>query len=31
MQLLLDRNQIDVDNLNNIRWEASRHFRKKKR
>jgi len=30
MQVLLDRNQIDVDNLNNVRWEASRHFREKK-
>jgi hypothetical protein len=31
MLLLPDRNQIDVDNLNNARWEASRHFRKKRK
>jgi hypothetical protein len=32
MQLLLDRNQIDVHvhNLNNVRCEASRHLREKK-
>jgi hypothetical protein len=28
MQWLQDPNQIKVDNLNNVRDEASRHFRK---
>jgi hypothetical protein len=31
LQLLQDPTQINGDNLNNIRCEASRHFRNKKR
>jgi hypothetical protein len=31
MQWLQDANQSNSDNLNNVRHEASRHFRKKKR
>ena len=31
MQLLQDPNQSNVDNLNNVRREASRHFRNKKK
>jgi len=31
MQWLQDLNQSNVDNLNNVRCEASRHFRKKRR
>jgi hypothetical protein len=31
MQWLQDSNQINVDNINNVRHEASRHFRNKKR
>jgi hypothetical protein len=31
LQWLQDRREINDDNLNNIRHEASRHFRKKKR
>jgi hypothetical protein len=31
MQWLQDPNQSNVDNLNSLRYEASRHFRKKKR
>jgi len=31
MQWLQDPNQSNVDNLNNVRREASRHFRKKKK
>jgi hypothetical protein len=31
MQWLQNQNQSNVDNPNNIRCEASRHFRKKKR
>ena len=30
MQALQDSNQSNVDNLNNVRHEASRHFRNKK-
>ena len=30
MQWVQDRNQNNVDNLNNVRREASRHFRDKK-
>jgi hypothetical protein len=30
MQQLQDPNQSNVDNLNNVRLEASRHFRNKK-
>jgi hypothetical protein len=30
MQLLQDPKQSDVDNLNNVRREARRHFREKK-
>jgi len=30
MQWLQDPNQSDVDNLNNIRCEGSRHFRNKR-
>jgi hypothetical protein len=30
LQWLLDPNQINVDNLNNVRPEASRHVRKKR-
>ena len=30
MQWLQDPKQINVDNLNNVRHEASRHFRNKK-
>jgi hypothetical protein len=29
MQWLQDSNQINVDNLKNVRLEVSRHFRKK--
>ena len=31
MEWLQDPNQSDLDNLNNARHEASRHFRKKER
>jgi hypothetical protein len=31
MQWFQDPNQSNVDNLNNVRREASRHFRKKGR
>jgi hypothetical protein len=31
LQLLQDPSVIDGDNLNNVRYEANRHFRKKKR
>jgi hypothetical protein len=31
MQWLQDPNQSNVDNLNSVRYEANRHFRKKKR
>ena len=31
MQWLQDPNQSNVDNLNNVRYEASRHFRTKRR
>jgi len=31
MQWLQDPNQGKVDNLNNVRCEASRHFRNKKK
>jgi len=31
MQWLQDPNQSSVDNLNNLRREASRHFRNKKK
>jgi len=31
MQWLQDPNPNNVDNLNNVRCEASRHFRKKKK
>ena len=31
MQWLQDPNQSNVDNLNNLRREASRHFRNKKK
>jgi hypothetical protein len=31
MQRLQNPNQSNADNLQNIRWEASRHFRKKKK
>jgi len=31
MQCLQDPNESNVDKLNNVRHEASRHFRKKKR
>jgi hypothetical protein len=31
MQWLQDTNQSNVDNLNNVRCEASRHFRNKKK
>ena len=31
MQWLQGSNQSNVDNLNNVRREASRHFRKKKK
>ena len=31
MQWLQDSNQSTVDNLNNVRHEASRHFRNKKK
>jgi hypothetical protein len=31
MQWLQDSSQLNVDNLNNARHEASRHFRNKKR
>jgi hypothetical protein len=30
LQWLLDQNEINVDDLNNIRCEASRHFRNKR-
>jgi hypothetical protein len=30
LQCLQDPNEINLDNLNNIRCEASRHFRSKK-
>jgi len=30
MQWVQDTSQINVDNLNNVRREASRHFRNKK-
>jgi hypothetical protein len=31
MQRLQDTNQSNVENLNNVRREASRHFKKKKK
>ena len=31
LQWVWDPNQSNVDNLNNVRCEASRHFRKKKK
>ena len=31
MQWLQDPNQSNVDNLNNVRCEASRHFKNKKK
>jgi len=31
MQLIQDRSQSSVDNLNNVRRDASRHFRNKKK
>jgi len=31
MQWLQDPNQSNVDNVNNISWEASRNFRNKKK
>ena len=31
MQCIHDPSQRNVDNLNNVRCEASRHFRKKRR
>jgi hypothetical protein len=31
LQLLQDQSEINGDNLNNVRREASRHFRNKKR
>ena len=31
MQWVQDPNQSNVDNLRNVRLEASRHFRKKKK
>jgi hypothetical protein len=31
LQWLQDPSEIHVDNLNNIRYEASRHFRNKKK
>jgi len=31
MQWLQDQNQSNVDNLNNVRREASRHFRNKRK
>ena len=31
MQWLQDPNQCNVDNLNNVRHEVSRHFRNKKK
>ena len=31
MQCLQDPNQSSLDNLNNVRHEASRHFRSKKK
>jgi hypothetical protein len=31
MQLVQDTNHSNVDNLNNVRREASRHFRNKKK
>jgi hypothetical protein len=31
MQWVQDQNQSSVDNLNNVRREASRHFRNKKK
>jgi hypothetical protein len=31
LQWLQDPSEINVDNLNNVRREASRHFRNKKR
>jgi hypothetical protein len=30
MQWLQDPNQSNIDNLNNVRYETSRHFRNKK-
>ena len=31
MQWIQDPSQSSVDNLNNVRWVASRHFRNKKK
>jgi hypothetical protein len=31
LQWLQDPSEVNEDNLSNIRWEASRHFRNKKR
>jgi hypothetical protein len=31
MQWIQDPSQSNVDNLNNVRWVASRHFRNKKK
>jgi hypothetical protein len=31
LQWLQDPSKVNGDNLNNIRWETSRHFRTKKR
>jgi len=31
LQWVQDPNQSNVDNLNNVRYEASRHFRNKKK
>jgi hypothetical protein len=31
LQWLQDTSIVNEDNLNNVRWEASRHFRNKKR
>jgi IS5 family transposase len=31
LQWLQDQSEINGDNLNNVRWEASRYFRNKKR
>ena len=31
MQWIQDPNQNNVDNVKSIRWEASRHFRNKKK
>ena len=31
MQWIQDPSQSNADNLNNVRWDASRHFRNKKK